>query len=290
MLANDADGENDPLAITAVTQGANGMVAIDDGGVIYTPDANFNGSDSFSYTVDDGNGGTDTATVNVTVNPVNDAPLTNAPSSAQVPIGGDTVFSTANGNAISVSDVDVDETAPPDNTLQITLSVLIGTLTLATNTGIAFISGSDGQSAMTISGTAANLNAALDGMVYTPEETTFMGRDDLTVLVSDIGRTGGPTLTSSAVVVLSDSDSIIVGTPGDDNPLNGTPQDDLIVGLAGDDTINALAGDDEVDAGEGNDTVAAVREMISFMAGTATIHWMAAPVAIRCAEATATIC
>ncbi|MEM1381969.1 MAG: cadherin-like domain-containing protein, partial [Pseudomonadota bacterium] len=41
----------------------------------YTPNANFNGTDSFSYTVSDGNGGTSQATATVTVNPVNDAPL-----------------------------------------------------------------------------------------------------------------------------------------------------------------------------------------------------------------------
>ena len=42
--------------------------------ISYTPTADFNGSDSFDVTIDDGNGGTDTITVNVTVNPVNDAP------------------------------------------------------------------------------------------------------------------------------------------------------------------------------------------------------------------------
>ena len=40
----------------------------------YTPDANFNGIDGFTVLASDGNGGTDTTTVNITVNPVNDAP------------------------------------------------------------------------------------------------------------------------------------------------------------------------------------------------------------------------
>ena len=44
-------------------------------GVRYTPTANYNGPDAFTYTILDGNGGTATATVNVTVTPVNDPPV-----------------------------------------------------------------------------------------------------------------------------------------------------------------------------------------------------------------------
>ena len=43
--------------------------------LIYTPDPDFNGTDSFDYTIDDGNGGTATAYVNVTVTSVNDVPV-----------------------------------------------------------------------------------------------------------------------------------------------------------------------------------------------------------------------
>ena len=41
----------------------------------YTPSLNWSGTDSFTYTISDGNGGTDTATVTVTVDPVNDPPV-----------------------------------------------------------------------------------------------------------------------------------------------------------------------------------------------------------------------
>jgi hypothetical protein len=49
---------------------------VDSGGGIltYTPDADFNGSDSFTYTINDGRGGTDSATVSVAITPFNDAP------------------------------------------------------------------------------------------------------------------------------------------------------------------------------------------------------------------------
>ncbi|MGJ8687117.1 MAG: retention module-containing protein, partial [Spongiibacteraceae bacterium] len=76
VLANDGDIDGDSLTITGTTEPANGSVVINpDGTVTYTPNENFNGTDSFEYTVDDGNGGSDTASVTVTVNPINDAPF-----------------------------------------------------------------------------------------------------------------------------------------------------------------------------------------------------------------------
>ncbi|MEC9345728.1 MAG: tandem-95 repeat protein [Pseudomonadota bacterium] len=75
VLANDVEPDSDQnLSISAVTQGANGTVAIEGGQIRYTPDADFSGSDSFTYDVSDGNGGTATATVNVTVDGFNDVP------------------------------------------------------------------------------------------------------------------------------------------------------------------------------------------------------------------------
>lgn len=76
VLANDTDANGDTLNVIAVTQGSHGSVAITGGGtgVSYTPAPNYFGPDSFSYTIDDGNGGTDTANVSVNVSNVNDAP------------------------------------------------------------------------------------------------------------------------------------------------------------------------------------------------------------------------
>uniref|UniRef100_UPI0014216010 Ig-like domain-containing protein n=1 Tax=Thalassoroseus pseudoceratinae TaxID=2713176 RepID=UPI0014216010 len=66
VLANDSDVEGDTLTVSAVTPGTNGTVTINpDGTLTYTPAANFAGSDTFTYTINDGNGGSDTATVNV---------------------------------------------------------------------------------------------------------------------------------------------------------------------------------------------------------------------------------
>jgi hypothetical protein len=76
VLANDTDIDGDTLAISGVSQGAHGGVVINGtSSVTYTPAANYFGSDSFSYTVSDGQGGTATATVSITVNFVNHPPV-----------------------------------------------------------------------------------------------------------------------------------------------------------------------------------------------------------------------
>jgi YD repeat-containing protein len=74
-LANDTDLEGTPLTITAKTNSSKASVTIVNGGtqINYSPNANVNGSDSFTYTISDG-ALTDTATVSVTINAVNDPP------------------------------------------------------------------------------------------------------------------------------------------------------------------------------------------------------------------------
>ncbi|APY00889.1 hypothetical protein BWR22_11390 [Lacinutrix venerupis] len=80
VLDNDDLG-TEPTTITAVTTPANGTVTINDNGtpadpsddyVVYTPDADFNGTDTFDYTITDDNGNESTATVTVTVTPLSD--------------------------------------------------------------------------------------------------------------------------------------------------------------------------------------------------------------------------
>jgi VCBS repeat-containing protein len=67
LLANDTDVEGDTLSITGVGKPENGTVALVSGNPVFTPTANFNGTGSFSYTISDGHGGTDSGKVTVTV-------------------------------------------------------------------------------------------------------------------------------------------------------------------------------------------------------------------------------
>ncbi|MHA2211296.1 MAG: Ig-like domain-containing protein, partial [Candidatus Thorarchaeota archaeon] len=75
VLDNDSDANGDALTIDSIAPPSHGTVELVDGLITYTPDANYNGPDSFTYTISDGNGGTDNAMVTITVNPVNDAPV-----------------------------------------------------------------------------------------------------------------------------------------------------------------------------------------------------------------------
>jgi fimbrial isopeptide formation D2 family protein len=67
VLANDTDANADALTITSTTVPAHGTDSVVAGQILYTPTAGYSGTDSFSYTISDGHGGTSTATVTVTV-------------------------------------------------------------------------------------------------------------------------------------------------------------------------------------------------------------------------------
>ena len=73
LTGSDADG--DTLSFAKATDPAHGTLTVNTNGAFtYTPAANYFGSDSFTFSVNDGHGGSDTGTVNITVNSVNDAP------------------------------------------------------------------------------------------------------------------------------------------------------------------------------------------------------------------------
>ncbi|HSC69137.1 MAG TPA: cadherin-like domain-containing protein, partial [Cellvibrio sp.] len=85
LLGNDTDADGDPLTIDSVQGATNGIVALVNGNIIFTPAVNYSGPASFTYTVKDGKGGSDTATVNLTVEPANDAPVATSNSAVVVP-------------------------------------------------------------------------------------------------------------------------------------------------------------------------------------------------------------
>ncbi|WP_040727020.1 immunoglobulin-like domain-containing protein [Thiomicrorhabdus sp. Kp2] len=75
VMSNDQDPDNDNIFVSGTTDPSHGSITLNSNGTItYVPDANYNGPDSFTYTISDGEGGTDTATVTLNVTPDNDNP------------------------------------------------------------------------------------------------------------------------------------------------------------------------------------------------------------------------
>ncbi|MEL7569227.1 MAG: tandem-95 repeat protein [Eubacteriaceae bacterium] len=75
VLANDTDVEGDTLSLTDVYGCTHGTADIEGNNIVYTPNENYYGTDQFTYEVSDGNGGTSTAIVHMTITSVNDAPV-----------------------------------------------------------------------------------------------------------------------------------------------------------------------------------------------------------------------
>src|SRR5690606_21515846 len=128
-----------------------------------TPNPDYFGSASLIMTVDDngntGSGaGTASQTVGIDVTAVDDAPVLTVPGAQSLNEDASKTFSLANGNQITVVDVDSSPT--------VTLSVGNGVLTLASTTGLSFTAG-DGtnDAAMTFSGTPAAITTALNGLL-----------------------------------------------------------------------------------------------------------------------------
>ncbi len=107
LVGSDVDG--DALSFSVPAQGGpqHGTVSIAaDGSYSYTPNSNFNGTDSFTYTVSDGKGGTTTGTIAIDVAAVNDGPTTSggaATGNEDTPITGQLAGADVDGDALSFS-------------------------------------------------------------------------------------------------------------------------------------------------------------------------------------------
>jgi len=196
VAGNDSTSSGGALSYAVVSGVSSGNLLFNsDGSYGYTPNANFNGSDSFTYTVTDAaSGESATRTVSITVNPVNDAPVNALPSgyttNEDVPL---------KLSGLSVTDVDADSGA-----ITVNLTVERGTLTAAGG-GDVTVTGS-GTASIVLTGTLAAINSYLAAAASQPTYVPLAddsGSVTLTMTTHDGGNTGsgGP---------LSDSDSISI--------------------------------------------------------------------------------
>jgi len=192
VLTNDTDSDGDSVAVLSInTDAEHGTVALTNGKIFYAPSANYNGTDSFTYIVKDGQGGRDEATVAITVTSVNDAPtLVNDTI---------TVDQGSSANVVSVLDNDSDTDADSISITAIT-AALHGTATLTAG-----------------------------ALTYTPE-SDYTGSDSFNYTVSDgtvessatvnITVSAGnalPTITADSFTIIEDSNNQLVDVLANDS-------------------------------------------------------------------------
>lgn len=228
----------------------------------YLGNSNFNGEEILTITTNDlGNTGldgplSDTDTVKITVNPVNDPPqIKDVPPTQNVTADRVFVFSTANGNPIQVEDEDVNDNRGTKK-LKVTLSVDEGILKLPDVTDIAVISGSNNSKIFTIEASLEAVNQALDGLTYQVTNQNFNGTATLTVEADDNGnydttaKAEKTTITVKINVPDTDGDGINDATESSvvkeitKNPNIEQAVKDLSQKAVSDDSVVALFSDD----------------------------------------------
>jgi uncharacterized delta-60 repeat protein len=203
VLANDTDIEGDLLATALIAGPTNGTLSFNaDGSFTYSHDGGDTTTDAFTYQVSDGNGGVATGTVTVNIGSINDAPTTTGPGPQSTLEDVPLVLSIANGNALTVADSDAGT-----NPVIVTLSSTNGRVSLSTTAALTFANGNgidDGQ--VTFVGTVSDINAALDGLVFTPDQD-FHGQASIDLLIDDQGNfgTGGNQTAQVGVSINVDS-------------------------------------------------------------------------------------
>ena len=224
VLANDSDVDGDALTVSSVGTPSHGTVTNNgDGTITYTPEADYNGTDSFTYTVSDGNGGLDTATVHVTVNPVNDPPVITS-----------TPITTATQGVLYEYQVEAND--PDGDTLTYTLTTAPGFLTINSSTGL--ISGTPGNDDVGTHTVTVQVSDGVNRDAVTQSYTlTVENVNDPPVAVNDTSTTDEDTPVTVAVLENDsdpDGDALsvdYVGTPShgtatnnDDGTVTYTPE------------------------------------------------------------------
>ena len=230
LLANDTDVDGDSLSISDFDEvsAQGGTVSLDDGTFTYTPAANYNGPDSFTYKVSDGTEESNVATVSIAVNPANDPPVANIDAySIDYGQATNTILSVSDSSGVLINDSDPERDS---------LMAMLASTT------------SNGQLALNATGS----------FTYTPRAENFNGQgtftDSFTYKASD-----GTAASATAVVRITvGRQCTITGTPNSDSgkaTLIGSSGPDVLCGLAGNDTVRGANGDDLIFGDQGQDTL-----------------------------------
>ena len=224
MLGNDSDPDHDSLSVVRVSGPSHGTLTLNaNGSFTYSPDDNFNGSDSFTYRASDGTLTSSLTTVTLTVTADNDTPKVTVAAGGAC--GKDDHSGTFN---LTVADVE-------SRAAELTLSAASSNPAVV-STGNVIFAGSGAAQTMTVSaghsGTAILTVTVTDGQAAGSVEVTVKvgggGKDTL------IGSTGADLLLAQSK----------------DDALTGADGNDLLCGYSGSDTLSGGAGDDSLSGGQ----------------------------------------
>jgi VCBS repeat-containing protein len=245
VLDDDSDPDHDPLSAVRVSGPSHGTLTLKaDGSFTYTPENNFNGSDSFTYRASDGSLA-DSATVTLTVTASNDSP------SVRVAAGGTCGRDDHSGTVkLTVDDVE-------SSGAELTLSAASSSSALVPTSNVDF-TGSGAARTMTLSTVDGRSGTA----TLTVTVTDGQASDTVQVTVK-VGGGGKDTLTggSGADLLLAQSNN---------DTLIGGDGNDVLCGDSGGDTLSGGAGDDSLGGGSGTDQLTGGRGADRFNGGSGT--------------------
>ena len=230
VLGNDTDpNAGDELTAILLTgpSHAASFTLNPDGSFSYTPALDYNGGDSFTYKANDGSANSNSSTVSITINPVNDPPSLTAAGGMCASSGGTMNLSVADseGNPI-------------------TLSGSSSNMTVVPNANITF-GGSGSNRTVTIT--------AVSGSTVRTATVTITVSDGLNTASTTITVVVGTTGSNTALNGTSGADLILA--LGGNDILNGLAGNDLLCGGAGNDVVNGGDNDDTLDGDLGNDVL-----------------------------------
>jgi len=205
VLANDSDEDGDSLTISAASANI-GSVSVVGNQIQYTPAADSNGLATVTYTVSDNNGGTNTATVAITITAVNDAPIANndtatmAENAAPILINVLENDSDVDGDSLAISAVsaDIGSVSVVGNQIQYTPAPNENGLATITYT-VSDNNGGTNTATLTITITAVN-----DAPV-TNDDTATMAEDAAPILINVLANDTD-----------SDGDSLVIASASAD--------------------------------------------------------------------------
>lgn len=216
VLGNDSDPDPDTsLSISEVTQPSNGTVVNNGSAITYTPNAGFIGEDSFTYTIDDGNGGTATATVSITVENIHPQAQDDS--------------ATANGSEVTVIDVLANDSDPDNGVLSVVAVTQPSNGTVSIN--------ADG----TVSYQANTDFEGADSFSYTISDGDG-GQSTATVAVTVLPQTASTNITAKDddfVIILVTGDNINLDPLQNDYDADGNPVRITEVSQPGNVSINS---------------------------------------------------